>query len=143
MKRVADILVKYRIIFFSVSVILALLCGLMIPFVTINKDQSKYLAKDSNMSQGLEIINKEFPDPGLKDNFQIMFEGLTPSEKQIIYEELAGFDGVTSVEYDGERSATVHVNGDQLSLAIGKEGQNVRLAAKLTGCKIDIKGIKL
>ena len=49
---------------------------------------------------------------------------------------------VISVEYDGERSAVVHVAGDQLSLAIGKEGQNVRLAAKLTGCKIDIKGIK-
>ena len=28
---------------------------------------------------------------------------------------------------------------DQLSLAIGKKGQNVRLAAKLTGWKIDIK----
>ncbi len=47
-----------------------------------------------------------------------------------------------SVEFDGERSATVQVAGDQLSLAIGKEGQNVRLAAKLTGCKIDIKGIR-
>ncbi len=47
-----------------------------------------------------------------------------------------------SVEFDGERSATVQVSGDQLSLAIGKEGQNVRLAAKLTGCKIDIKGVK-
>ncbi len=49
---------------------------------------------------------------------------------------------VLDVEFDGERSATVHVAGDQLSLAIGKEGQNVRLAAKLTGCKIDIKGVK-
>ncbi|MBR4204078.1 MAG: transcription termination/antitermination protein NusA [Clostridia bacterium] len=49
---------------------------------------------------------------------------------------------VIDVEFDGERSAVVHVAGDQLSLAIGKEGQNVRLAAKLTGCKIDIKGIK-
>lgn len=29
---------------------------------------------------------------------------------------------------------------DQLSLAIGKNGQNVRLAAKLTGWKIDVKG---
>lgn len=47
-----------------------------------------------------------------------------------------------SVEFDGERSATVQVAGEQLSLAIGKEGQNVRLAAKLTGCKIDIKGIR-
>jgi N utilization substance protein A len=34
--------------------------------------------------------------------------------------------------------ATVVVNEDQLSLAIGKRGQNVRLAARLTGCDIDI-----
>jgi N utilization substance protein A len=37
--------------------------------------------------------------------------------------------------------AKVSVPSDQLSLAIGKDGQNVRLAAKLTGYKIDIKGI--
>ena len=49
---------------------------------------------------------------------------------------------VLNVEFDGERSSTVMVASDQLSLAIGKEGQNVRLAAKLTGFKIDIKGTK-
>lgn len=38
-----------------------------------------------------------------------------------------------------ERAATVIVPDDQLSLAIGKEGQNARLAAKLTGWRIDIK----
>lgn len=38
-----------------------------------------------------------------------------------------------------EKSAIVVVPEDQLSLAIGKEGQNVRLAAKVTGWKIDIK----
>lgn len=38
-----------------------------------------------------------------------------------------------------ERQAHVLVPEDQLSLAIGKEGQNVRLAARLTGWKIDIK----
>ncbi len=37
-------------------------------------------------------------------------------------------------------TAEVEVPEDQLSLAIGKEGQNVRLAAKLTGWRIDIKG---
>ena len=41
--------------------------------------------------------------------------------------------------HDAERSATVIVPDDQLSLAIGKEGQNARLAAKLTGWRIDIK----
>ncbi len=40
-----------------------------------------------------------------------------------------------------ERQALVLVAEDQLSLAIGKEGQNVRLAARLTGWKIDIKDI--
>lgn len=39
-----------------------------------------------------------------------------------------------------DKSATVIVPDEQLSLAIGKEGQNVRLAARLTGWKIDIKG---
>ena len=47
---------------------------------------------------------------------------------------------VHSVEVDEEsKKATVVVAADQLSLAIGKKGQNVRLAAGLTGWKIDIK----
>jgi len=46
---------------------------------------------------------------------------------------------VVSVEMDGERSCKVTVTPDQLSLAIGKEGQNAKLVARLTGCKIDIK----
>ena len=48
---------------------------------------------------------------------------------------------VISVVLESEKVASVTVPSDQLSLAIGKEGQNARLAAKLTGCKIDIKGI--
>jgi len=48
---------------------------------------------------------------------------------------------VASLELRGkEKSALVKVKEDQLSLAIGKAGQNVRLAAKLTGWKIDIEG---
>ena len=46
---------------------------------------------------------------------------------------------VRSVTFTGERSCRVIVDEDQLSLAIGKEGQNARLAARLTGYKIDIK----
>lgn len=41
---------------------------------------------------------------------------------------------------DEKKTAVALVPNDQLSLAIGKEGQNVRLAAKLTGWKIDIRG---
>ncbi|MBQ8357559.1 MAG: transcription termination/antitermination protein NusA [Clostridia bacterium] len=46
---------------------------------------------------------------------------------------------VISVEMTGDRSCRVLVDPDQLSLAIGREGLNARLAARLTGYKIDIK----
>lgn len=42
---------------------------------------------------------------------------------------------------EGEKTATVVVMEDQLSLAIGRDGQNARLAAKLTGWRIDIKSV--
>jgi len=49
---------------------------------------------------------------------------------------------IVGVELDeGEGIATVVVPDRQLSLAIGREGQNVRLAAKLTGWRIDIKSV--
>ncbi|MCE7948459.1 MAG: transcription termination/antitermination protein NusA [Chloroflexi bacterium CFX4] len=44
-------------------------------------------------------------------------------------------------DIDQGNTATVIVGDDQLSLAIGREGQNARLAAKLTGWRIDIKSV--
>lgn len=56
----------------------------------------------------------------------------------------ARVDKVLFVDTDTEeKQSLVLVAQDQLSLAIGKEGQNVRLAARLTGWKIDIKDIAL
>ena len=43
------------------------------------------------------------------------------------------------LERGDDQDMLVIVPDDQLSLAIGKEGQNARLASKLSGCKIDIK----
>ena len=53
----------------------------------------------------------------------------------------ARVSGVYVSEADGNRTATVVVQEDQLSLAIGRDGQNARLAAKLTGWRIDIKSL--
>src|SRR5437773_2347138 len=46
---------------------------------------------------------------------------------------------IHEADSEGQPSATVIVPDNQLSLAIGKKGQNARLAAKLTGMRIDIK----
>ena len=63
----------------------------------------------------------------------------TSDPKQFISNALSPAK-VTSIEIEeAEHKAVVEVSEDQLSLAIGKGGQNVRLAAKLTGWRIDIK----
>jgi transcription termination/antitermination protein NusA len=50
---------------------------------------------------------------------------------------------VVGVKVDTDtRTAHVHVPRDQLSLAIGRDGQNARLAAKLTGWRVDIKAVE-
>ncbi|WP_288528406.1 transcription termination factor NusA [uncultured Secundilactobacillus sp.] len=62
------------------------------------------------------------------DDAQFIANALNPAEViDVIFDE------------NNERAATVIVPDYQLSLAIGKRGQNARLAAKLTGFKIDIK----
>ncbi len=53
----------------------------------------------------------------------------------------ARVSGVYLSETEGARTATVVVGEDQLSLAIGRDGQNARLAAKLTGWRIDVKSL--
>lgn len=64
----------------------------------------------------------------VEDEAQYIANALNPAE-------------VTDVIFDPEndQAVTVIVPDDQLSLAIGKKGQNARLAARLTGVKIDIK----
>ncbi len=60
---------------------------------------------------------------------------------ELIKASLSPAEGIT-VELDqGNKLAKVKAPEDQLSLAIGKEGQNVRLAAKLTGVRIEVEGI--
>jgi len=76
---------------------------------------------DELFGEKIDIINWS------EDPEKLISSALSPAkvEKVIIHEE--------------GKSATVIVPDYQLSLAIGKEGQNVRLAAKLCGWKIDIK----
>ena len=64
-----------------------------------------------------------------EDPAQYVAAALSPAD---VVEVIAGEDG---------KSCRVIVPDDQLSLAIGKEGQNARLAAKLTGFKIDIRPV--
>ena len=58
---------------------------------------------------------------------------------QYVKAALSPADVLSVALVPGQKACSVVVPDDQLSLAIGKEGQNARLAARLTGYKIDIK----
>ena len=60
--------------------------------------------------------------------------------EKFIIAALSPAEGIKVELDEKKRGAVVSMPDDQLSLAIGREGQNVRLAAKLTGFRIDIKG---
>ena len=63
-----------------------------------------------------------------EDNAEFIANALNPAEVVAVH-----------FEPENDRACTVVVPDNQLSLAIGKRGQNARLAARLTGFKIDIK----
>ncbi len=62
-----------------------------------------------------------------------------PEPSRFVANALSPAQVVSVMNHDEENTAEVVVPDRQLSLAIGKEGQNARLAAKLTGWRIDIK----
>ena len=64
----------------------------------------------------------------------------SPDPEEFVRKSLSPAKVLDLVLDEVGHKATIEVTPDQLSLAIGKGGQNVRLAAKLTGWKIDIKG---
>jgi len=68
------------------------------------------------------------PDPAI-----FIAKAISPARVSGVY--------LTEQKTEGGKTATVVVPEDQLSLAIGRVGQNARLAAKLTGWRIDIKSL--
>src|SRR3989344_2049156 len=89
--------------------------------------------KGSRVQTVMAELGGEKIDIILFDEDQIKFiaNGLSPAK-------------IINVQLNEEtKEAKVEVLEDQLSLAIGKAGQNVRLAARLTGWKIDISGVNL
>ena len=104
LKKVVDFLTKKRLLIFIITIILAIGSGIAMLFVNINKDMTKYLPEDSQMKQGMEIMENEFVTTTTNETFKIMFEDLESNDKQTIFEELSNYEGVANVLYD-ENSA--------------------------------------
>lgn len=67
----------------------------------------------------------------------------TPDEPSFVARALSPADVTRVVVDEDEHAMEVIVGDDQLSLAIGRRGQNVKLASKLTGWKIDVRSVSV
>ncbi len=98
--RFAEFLVTKSRIILIISIILALGFGVIIPFVNVNKDMTKYLPADSSMRHGLDLMEAEF---GKEDSstLLLMFDDLrTEDEKRAMKAELETLPYVDSVDYE-------------------------------------------
>ena len=78
-------------------------------------------------------------DDGIKlGDFKLVVTDRSGNKAEYTGEDLSNYEININLNTE-DKSATAIVPDSQLSLAIGREGQNVRLAAKLTSWKIDIK----
>ena len=99
MKKLANFLIDKRIIIFTFFMILTAVCLPLMSKVKVNYNMAEYLPEDSNMKQGMRLMNEEFGETELSD-FRLMFPNLSDSEKQEIYDYLSSLDYVSEVKWD-------------------------------------------
>ncbi len=96
-----------HIILMVVTLVAAVVCGLMMPHINVNSDMTKYLPDDSQMKHGIEIITHEFGEGQLSNaDVKVMFKGLDSLQRKAISDQLALRDEVngvtTEVSEDGQ-----------------------------------------
>ena len=102
MKKVANFLINQRYIILAIMLVIAIVCGLLIAKVPINKDRTEYLADDSGMKQGLSIMESEFPETAEKASIRVMFDDLTAEQISDVKARLKAIPNVSSVTYEAD-----------------------------------------
>lgn len=100
MKKTAAFIVRRRYMVLGIVVILTLLCTSLATKVEINSDMTKYLADDSSMKIGMDIMEEEFEDIEESQTIRVMAQGLDEAEKQTLLEALEALPYVSSVDHD-------------------------------------------
>ena len=97
--KIYNFLVKRRAAVLAVTLVMAVVCGVLMSGVGVNSDLTEYLPDDSAMRRGMEHMDEYFPD-GESYTIRVMFKGLGGDEKESVKETLSGIENVDSVEYN-------------------------------------------
>ena len=99
MKRIAGWIVDGHNFVLLFMLIIAVLCGFLIPKVEINTDMTKYLPDNSQMSQGLEIMKENFGNMSTSQTIRVMFKDLNAEQITATKSYLESIENVDSVSY--------------------------------------------
>ena len=99
MKKAAVFLVDKRRVFLCLFLVLAAACLLLAGKVHINYDLAKYLPDDSDMKQGLALMEQEFGESA-SSGLRIMFSGLAEEEKPEIHDRLSAMAQDAGVNWE-------------------------------------------
>ena len=99
MKKISEFIVSQHEIVLTIIVVLAILCGLLIPKVEINTDMTKYLPDNSSMSQGIELMKENFNNMSTSQTIRVMFKDLSQTQIVKAKNYLEKIPNVDSVSY--------------------------------------------
>ena len=113
MRKVTDFIVKARYVFLTLFVILAIFGLYLETKVNINEDIMKYLPETSEIKIGKDIMDEEFIEQD-SSVLNVMFKGLSDTEKEDTLKKLESINGVSSVLYEN----TDEYNRDKYTLYV-------------------------
>lgn len=113
MRKITDFIVKGRYVFLAIFIIAAIFGLYLSTKVNINDDIMKYLPKSSETKIGKDIMDEEFTEQD-SSVLNVMFKGLSDSEKEDTLKKLKSIDGVSSVDYEN----TEKYNKDKYTLYV-------------------------
>lgn len=102
MKKIANFLVKNRFVALVIMLVVTIICGVLAATVPINKDRTKYLANDSNMKQGISIMEVAFPETKDTAAIRVMFDDLTTEQIADVKARLEAIPNVSEVIYEAD-----------------------------------------
>ena len=82
MRKAACWIVRQRRWILALTLILAAVCGALIPRVRVNSDMTRYLPEDSQMRAGIRRIEEEFPSEEEAYTVRAMFHRLSPEQRE-------------------------------------------------------------
>ena len=99
MKKFANFMIRFRIPILIAMLAFTCLCLFLMPRVNINKDMTKYLSDSSQMKQGLDLMDKEFPDNEDEYYIRLMLKDVPSDKKTQIKKQIKDMENVSSISY--------------------------------------------